>query len=156
MFEFWRHRSEIIIFWPFVFIFSFTFIISGIVLMIIKDLGFAGMILAGIIPLIISFILIISDTKLLSKIIISDKGIEWKKFKKQILFIDWHEIIEIKTTPISPTARYLSFVSNKGKIDLELTKKIYNTIMIVCPDSNVKMQINDLKDFKYLHKNNKI
>ena len=156
VFEFWRSRSEIMFFWPSIIIFSFTFIISGLVLMIINNIGFAGMIIAGTIPLILSLILFISDKKFFSKIAISKEGITWKKFRKKILFISWDGIIKIKTISISPAAKHLALISDKGKIEFEVTKKIYNTIMILCSNANVKMHINNLKEFEYLHINNKV
>lgn len=131
---------------------SIILIIIGIILSIIRSSGYSGMIFCGLIPLLAMICILTFNKGLLSKIIYSENGIIWKRFKKNIMFISWEEITEIKNTPISMYSSYLSFISNNKQIDVELTKKMYDAIMFICPP-NIKLQINDLEAFKCFHRN---
>lgn len=84
------------------------------------------------------------DKKISSTVIFSEEGIEYKSFKKSILFIAWGEITEITRTPRGINFEWLTFVSNDKRIDVDLTKKMYKVIMILCPYQNQKTKINDI------------
>ena len=74
----------------------------------------------------------------------SEEGIETKWFKRQIALIHWDEITAVKTTPKGRSWN-LSFFSNNNKIEIQPTKKIFNSIMELCINQNVKNQIqNDI------------
>ena len=150
--KFWKNKYALCIFLPFISSASVIWIITGICLMILKSPGYGGMIVGGAFPLIIIMLCVIFDQRLSSKVIYSDEGIEWERFKKKILFLKWEEITEVKTTPISMYSCYLSFVSDKGQIDVELTKKMYDAIMYICPEPNIKIQINELQAYKWYHR----
>lgn len=150
--KFWKNKYALCIFLPFFTLASAILIITGICLMIFKSPGYGGMIIGGVFPLTIIIFCVIFDSRLSSKVIYSDEGIEWERFKKKILFLKWEEITEVKTTPISMYSCYLSFVSDKGQIDVELTKKMYDAIMYICPEPNIKMQINELQSYKWYHR----
>ena len=46
----------------------------------------------------------------------------------------------------------LSFIAGDKHIEVGLPKKMYDAIMIICPDPNIKLQINNLKEFEHFHK----
>lgn len=150
--EFWKHQTEVLLIWPFAIIISALFTIIGLILMFVIDTSLGGMAFCGAICLILALAGIFANNRVLSKVKYSDSGILLKRFKKEILFLTWDEINEVTTTPVSRSITYLSFVSNKGKIDVELTKKMYEAIMKLCPNINVKTQINDIERFKGFHK----
>lgn len=77
----------------------------------------------GIIALLILLYAIFIDKKFSSNVIFSEEGIEYKSFKKSILFIAWDDITEIKRTPRSAYSEWITFVARDKKIDVSITKK---------------------------------
>lgn len=150
--EFWKHQTEALLLWPLAIVISTSMIIVGIILMCLIDLGAGGLVFCGTILLILALSILFSNNKILTKIEFSESGILLKRLNKKILFVNWDEINEVTTTPFSRPITYLSFVSDKVKIDVELTKKMYDTIMTLCPNIYVKTQINNIERFKCFHK----
>jgi hypothetical protein len=146
--RFWKHLPLIIYLVPVVLIFSISLIIAGIVNY--ETLGL--LIIFGAIILILFIGLMLIDKRILSKVIISEKGISWIWLNKKIIYFNWDEISDIKITPYSRTSCYLTFVIGEQQINIDLTKKMYNTIMDVCPIPNIKMLINNIEKFKCFHR----
>lgn len=149
--EFWKHQTEALLLWPLAIVISTSMIVVGIILMCLIDLGAGGLVFCGTILLILALSILFSNNKILTKIEFSESGILLKRLNKKILFVNWDEINEVTTTPFSRPITYL-FVSDKVKIDVELTKKMYDTIMTLCPNIYVKTQINNIERFKCFHK----
>lgn len=128
---------------------------AGIIMLIIFTILYHSL-WPGLVSVLIMFIVSISilffQKRFLSKVTFSNEGIEWTWLKKKILFINWSEISDIKEKPFSRVASYLSFIVGNQCIDVDLNKKMYNTIMIICPDYNIKKTINNIYCFKYLHR----
>ena len=153
--EFWVHEMSILFYWPLMIIISSILIIVGIVMTI--KFTFCWPILAtGLFILILCLYAIFIQKEPLSKVEFSEESIILKRFNKELQIIKWSNITEIKTISYSPFARnanYLSFISGNKHIEIVLTKKKYQTIMILCPYENIKNQINNIDSFKWFHKN---
>ncbi len=150
--KFWKHTYTLSIFCPVMISISLALIILGIILAITTNFAFIGMIIGGLIPLLFVLFYLVFDKRLLSKVVFSENGIELTRFKKQIVSVSWDDITEVKSTPISWSSSYLTFLSKENQIDIELTQKIYNTIMFVCQNPTIKMKINEIDKFKNFHK----
>ena len=151
---FWKHKYELFIGAILLAIISLLFIIIGIVL-IIQNHYIWPILVLGIINLILILYLLFFQKRILSKVIFSNEGIEWIWLKKRILFISWNNITDIKSSPRGRGAEDLSLISYDNKIDVSLTKKMYDAIMILCPNQNIKNQINNIDSFKWFHKDKK-
>ena len=68
----------------------------------------------------------------------------------------WSDIIDVKGYPYSNKgAYYMSFISKNDQIEFEPTKKMYDTIIELCPSPNLKYEINNIEYFKGFHRNKK-
>lgn len=92
------------------------------------------------------------DKNTLTRLIISEHGIQCFRLKKEIKNIKWSEIENIKNKPNGWSEPYLSFVSLNTNIDIELNPKIYNAIMLICPNETIKTTINSFTCFKCYHR----
>lgn len=136
------------IFCCFIILGSLCLIIIGIVFF--SNLG--ALILVALLILIYPIYMLFIDKRLSSIVIYSEEGIEWMSFKKSVEFIRWDEITEITETRRGRNFYWLTFMAKERRIDVELTKKMYNIIMILCPYQNLKNRIDDLENFKVLHR----
>lgn len=93
--------------------------------------------------------MLFEEKRMPSKVIFSEVGIVWLLLKKPVTFIEWTEITEITTKSRGRGVRDLSFIAGDKRIDVSLTKKMYDAIMIICPEPNIKMDIKELKE-KYM------
>lgn len=155
--EFWVHEMSILFYWPLMITISSILIIVGII-MTIKFTFCWPILISGIFILILCLYAIFIKKEPLSKVEFSEDSIILKRFNKKIEIINWSDITEVKTISYSPFARnanYLSFVSGNKHIEIVLTKKKYQTIMILCPNQNIKNQINNIDSFKWFHKDKK-
>ena len=147
-YKFWKHAPLILIAIPVLYISSVIFLIVGSIYF--NELWL--MIVIGLFILILGFFLIFFDKKYLSKISYTEEGVAWTWLNRNIIFFKWDEISDIKITPYSRTSCYLTFVIGEQQINIDLTKKMYNTIMDVCPIPNIKMLINNIEKFKCFHR----
>ena len=148
---FWKHKLEIYVYFTLFLPVSLGLFLAALILTIQDAENFWPLLVLGIFILFCIIIIFFDEKRIMAKVIFSDDGIEWIWFKKTVLFIKWTEITDI-TTRFRGRGNYdLSFIANDKRIDVWLTKKIYNTIMIICPEPNVKMQINNLKEFEWCH-----
>lgn len=151
--KFWENTYALYFIFCMLFL-SITLIIIGIIFTI-KYISLWPIILVGLIILFSCLYAMFFKKKLLSQIILTNEGLECIMLKKQTLYIKWEEIINVKETPYSFTSSYLTFITYDKSIDIVLTKKIYNTIMEICPNQNLKALINNLESFKWFHKDKK-
>lgn len=136
--EFWKESGQLFIAIPCFSICSIGLIIAGIITSLIP------MLIAGCIFLLFTLCFLFYPNYALTKVILSEEGIETKWFKMQIALIHWDEITDVKTTPKGRSWN-LSFFSNNNKIEIQPTKKIFNSIMKLCINQNVKNKIqNDI------------
>ncbi len=155
--KFWKHTTELWLAWMSLFIASLAVLIAGIILTIVKNIAFASLILLGFISIIyLTINIFFIEKKFTSRVIFSEKGIEVTHFKKSITFIAWNDIVRIKEITRVNAINWLSFVSSNNQIDISLTKKIYNTIMLICPINSIKFAINNINSYKCFHKKDNI
>lgn len=109
----------------------------------------------GVALLVFLFYDIFINRNISSSVIFSEVGIEWKSFKKTVVSIRWDEITEIVDTIRGRGFRWLTFIAKDKRIDVELTQKMYNVIMILCPYQNLKRRIDDMECFKWFHRKKK-
>ncbi len=144
--EFWKNRTELIIF-------SILLVLSFI-LILIGTMSFATLFpffICGSLLGISCIITLFFYKAPLTKIFLSNDGIECKWFKHKITLISWEEIFEVKENQRSFALSYLRLIAKNKQIDIDLTKKIYKTIIILCPYEHIKTEINIIPYFKYLH-----
>ena len=98
------------------------------------------------------FVMLFLDKKYLTKITLTENGIKGTWLNKNIGFIKWEKIIEVKETVRSRAPSWLTLKTQTQQLDIELTKKLYNKIMEICPIPNLKVMINELEDFKFFHR----
>lgn len=135
---FWKESGQLFIAIPVFSICSIGLIIAGIITSLIP------MLIAGCIFLLFTLCFLFAPNYALTKVILSEEGIETKWFKSQIAFIHWDDITDAKATPKGRSWN-LSFFSNNNKIEIQPTKKIFNTIMELCINPNIKNQLqNDI------------
>ncbi len=149
---FWKHHTEL--FWggTIIIFLALSFFIIGLIFTIL-NMNYFPILLVGIILCILALNMFFCEKRTLSKVIYSEEGIEWKWLNKSIDYIKWSEITDVKAISHGATVYNLSFIARDRHIDVGLTKKMYNAIMIVCPEPNIKFQIKSLREFKHLHKN---
>ena len=111
--------------------------------------NFWPLFLAGIVILLIFIFAVFEEKRMPSKVIFSEVGIVWLFFRKTVTYIEWTEITEITTKIRGRGVRDLSFIAGDKRIDVSLTKKMYDVIMLICPEPNIKMDIKELKE-KYM------
>ncbi len=147
-YKFWKHAPLILIAIPVLYISSVIFLIVGSIYF--NELWL--MIVIGLFILILGFFLIFFDKKYLSKISYTEEGVAWTWLNRNIIFFKWDEITDVKATSYSWTSSYLTFVIGEQQINIDLTKKMYNTIMDICPNPNIKMMINNIYCFRGYHR----
>jgi hypothetical protein len=94
---------------------------------------------------------LIEKKRIFSTVTFSNEGVEWRLFKKQVLFIKWEEIADVKQTHYGMIHQVALF-RGQEKIEMEVLRKMYNTIMTICPMPDVKIKINELPCLKFFHK----
>lgn len=132
--KFWKETGQLFIAIPCFSICCVGLIIAGIINSIIP------LIVIGIIFLVVVLCFLFLPNYALTTIIFSNDGIEIKWFKKQLAFIFWNEITEVKSIPRGKGS-VLAFYSNNKKIVVAPTKKIYTAIMNFCSNQSVINQI---------------
>ena len=155
--SFWRFKGDLISCAIILSVISIILSVTGVVFIRDYD-NTAGIILICVNLLIILLFVgtMLLGKKYLSKITFSNNGFEITRFKKCLISYDWGDITDIKTTPYAKGfGNYLCFVIGDNKLDIQLTKKMYDTIMILCPYAGIKTMINNIGQFYYFHKNKK-
>ncbi len=151
-FEFWKHETEILFICPLMITLSSMCILVGIFLTIIISKIYWFIILLGIFCLILCIGVIFLQKKTLTKVVFTEKEIILKRLNKELTSISWSQITKVKDTPYSRAISYLTFLTDKNQIDVVLTKKMYETIMLLCPYQDIKNQINNIECFRWFHK----
>ena len=146
---FWKHKFELIAFFVVLMPMVLALFIAGLVMIILDAENFWPLFLMGIVSLLGSIFVLFEEKRMPSKVIFSEVGIVCLLLKKTVTFIEWTEITEIATKSRGRGARDLSFIAGDKRIDVTLTKKMYDAIMIICPEPNIKMDIKELKE-KYM------
>lgn len=138
--EFWKKGTiSIVVALIFLFI-SLGTVIAGIVVTL-NDSSLWYLIAIGGAILLMSIGLLFSSFE---KVVLSDDGIELKYGKKQLTFINWYDITDIKAKLGGKALGYLTFFKGAERIDLILDFKPFNAVMDICPNANVKYQIANL------------
>ena len=65
-----------------------------------------------------------------------------EEMKKEISKISWSEVTDVDSVPVGKGRFYLSFISNKQEISVDITKKMYKALVQLCPNFNIIMKIN--------------
>ena len=149
--KFWAHEFELLFFYPFFLAISFAIFLAGLILMF-TDLSFYPLMLMGLVFLIILICSLFFDKRPLSKVVITENYIALERMKKEISKISWSEVTDVDSVPVGKGRFYLSFISNKQEISVDITKKMYKALVQLCPNFNIIMKINQMNEFKWLHK----
>lgn len=144
---FWKHQIELFLGWLVIIILSVILIITGTIFTVKEASVYWSILFSGIICLIPSIYVLFFQKKVLSKVTFSNKRIEVIWFKKEITFLYWSDVIEVRATSHGRGHCYLSFISRDQQIDIDPTKKIFKTIMILCP-INIQVMIKNIERFK--------
>ena len=154
--EFWAHQFIVFFVAPLFMILSIICLIFGIVMTAIKGLDFSPLIFIGVFLISLCIYAIFFDKKTLCKVIFSEEEIILKRLNKIITIMKWSDIIEVKGCLYGNRGNaYISFISNNKQIDFVPTKKMYDTIIELCPSPNLKYEINNIEYFKGFHRNKK-
>ena len=155
--SFWRFKGDLIRTPICLLIISILLSVTGVVFIRDYDKTAGIILICGnlfIILLVATIILFVK--KYLSKITFSNNGFEITRFKKSLISYNWSDITNVKTTPYAKGhGSYLCFVIGDNKVDIQLTKKMYDAIMILCPYAGIKTMINNIGQFYYFHKDKK-
>ena len=145
---FWKHK---IMFVTSIFIASLLFVTSLIlVILSLNNLVFWGCSIVFLIFFIILMCLIFLDKNVLSKLTLSEDGIKWTRFNKEIMYMNWDEIVEIKQTPAGRATCYLTFDTGQKFMHIDVSsKKMYDAIINICPSGNIKYRIRNLDFLKW-------
>lgn len=146
---FWKHKFQLVVFLTVFMPIVLALFIAGLVMIILDVENFWPLFLAGIVSLLGSIFMLFEEKRMPSKVIFSEVGIVWLFLRKTVTYIEWTEITEITTKIRGRGVRDLSFIAGDKRIDVTLTKKMYDAIMIICPEPNIKMDIKELKE-KYM------
>ncbi len=153
---FWTHQLELLFFWSLSTILSLSCLIVGIVMTTIDQSVYWPIIVIGVYSTLICIYAIFFDKKTLCKVIFSEEEIILKRLNKIITIMKWSDIIEVKGCLYGNRGNaYISFISNNKQIDFVPTKKMYDTIIELCPSPNLKYEINNIEYFKGFHRNKK-
>lgn len=120
-----------------------------LIFIIISALGLLGNADIKSAIIILTFALLLSvlpyfKKGLFYKVILSDTGIALKHGKKQVVYIEWFEITDFEIILKYRGGRRLKFVAGDKIIDIYLSsQKLYDTIMEICPNLNIIIQIKD-------------
>ena len=152
--EFWAHQFGVLFIIPLATISSVSFLIFGIV-MTTKELGYWSIIAMGVLLTSLCIYTIFFQKKTLCKVIFSEEEIILKRLNKIITIMKWSDIIDVKGYLYGKGAYYMSFISKNDQIEFEPTKKMYDTIIELCPSPNLKYEINNIEYFKGFHRNKK-
>lgn len=154
--EFYIYAAATLIGCPIYFTLSGILTIAGIVMTIIFSFCWPVLLL-GCIMLILCFYILFGQKRTLTKVKFTNDTIFIKRLNKLLFSIDWSDISEVNANtlyaPFIWNAQYLTFIAGNKRINLVLTKKMYKTIMLLCPYSSIKNEINNIEYFKWLHKN---
>ena len=143
---FWKEFGQLFIAIPSFCLFSFGFILAGIIAPL------TPLLIAGIILLFVSLCFLFAPNFGLTKIVISEEGIATKWFNKQLAFLSWNKITETKTIPRGRGHVVLCFIENNKKIIIDPTKQIYDAIMIFCTNPNIKAQLKNDANLNWINK----
>lgn len=143
--KFWKETGQLFIAIPVFSICCIGLIIAGIISSIIP------LIVIGTIFMFVTICFLFFPNYALTTITLSNKGIEIKWFNKQINFIHWNEIIEVKSIPRG-LGSVLAFFSNNNQIVIDPTKKIYKAIMNLCTNQSVKNQMENDTHLEWFRK----
>lgn len=149
--EFWKRRDILYVGLPILGTLMIVFIILGI---IFCTNMLWPMSIVGALVLLFLVCEMFFDQRALSKVVFSDEGIEERFLGKKVDFISWLEITEVKATYKGKSGVFLSFFSRDREIFMVNSKKMYATIMILCPINSVKNQLKNIDRFKCFHKDN--
>lgn len=141
--KFWLDLEDLIIVCLGLCFFGLCTVVSGAMISVKTD-WYVLTIVFGVLFLanVFAFFLI---KKVSSKVSFSHDGIEWTWFKKQIVFISWDDVTEVKETWQGRSKR-LSFFNGDKEIQVcFIRKKMYDAIMILCPYQNIKNEINNMR-----------
>ncbi len=121
----------------------------GFLVATILDSGYWSVLLTFAVLFVFTFIYTMVSLSI--KVTFSEEGISFTRFKKEILFMKWTDITEVKQTYQGRGGYYLTFVAGENEMNIEVpTKHKYDLILSACPP-NIRVTINSLQAFEYYH-----
>lgn len=127
----------------FCFAFSLTFGILSIF-----DNKYLSLFFAGLIMCVVAVSPILIDEHLFAKVIVSDSGLTLKLRKKQLMFLSWQDIADVKLVFFGKMDA-LAFSNLSDKLVVVVGWKFYCAMMEVCSDVNIKYQIKNEPFLEY-------
>lgn len=151
--EFWQDPTTTLLFYLMLSLAIIPFEILGIVLYVTDPENSIVFIVATFILLFAILDFLLGENRMyVTKIIFFDDKIVLKRFNKELNSIKWSEIIKVEEGSYSLARRYIIFVAEDSEIATYPTKKMYQTIISVCPYENLRTMINNLEMFKWYHR----
>lgn len=147
--NFWKN-SDLIFACSFFSALSIVFIVIFSILFSYNNQTWPGFLFG--LPLIAIFVFILLSKEVLSRISLSEEGIKVIRLKKELNYLLWTDIVEIERTTLHGTQVGLCFITHNNKIEIAITKKIYNSIISICPYQHIKNRINEFDCFRLLAK----
>ena len=149
----WKHKIKYVVVWGYN---CLTFLVSVILALIsIYNVNLGLLAISFFIFFIIGICWFFLDKNILSKLTFSEQGIRWTRFNKEVMYIKWIDITNIKQTPDGLATFYLTFVSNDKCINMDIaSKKMYKQILDICPNENIKFMIKNIDFLRNYNKKN--
>lgn len=147
---FWKHKLELLVGGLLASLLSLALLLAGVIQTILEPY-FWPMILVGVVCVGVTVIAFVQEKRLLSKVTYSEEGIECNWCKTQVASIKWADVTDVVATAHERGTEDLSFVAKDTQIDVSLTKKMYDTIIEVCPNEDIKTKLNGIECFKKFH-----
>lgn len=148
----WKHKIKFMVLIPMTVIIFCAFIIFTI--LALTNIVFWGYSVSMLVFFLMFICLIFFDKNVFSKLTFSEQGIKWTRFNKEIMYMKWENVTDIKQTYMGPTTFYLTFVSGDKSINMDIaSKKMYKEILNICPNENIKFKIKNLDFLRNYNKN---
>lgn len=145
---FWKQQSKLVIGIVIASLLLITSLVLGI--LSLNGIVFWGCTITFFCFFIFMIGLIFFDRNILSKLTFSEDGIKWTRFNKEIMYMNWDEIVEIKQTPAGRATCYLTFDTGQKFMHIDVSsKKMYDAIINICPSGNIKYRIRNLDFLKW-------
>ena len=144
--QFWKEGIVYVIVLSLIPLLPFSLMLVGFILAL-NNTEFWIMVYIGMFLWVISIIpLFLPNTY--SKIIISKDGIGIKYRNKIRSFYNWESITDVTTSYSGYTLRYLTFISDDSKINVELNLKLYKTILKMCTNEYIKSKVQAMPEIQ--------
>ena len=132
-YELWKNPRFFYIF-PILFTIAFVSVVVGVFYNKI-------LIIVALAMLLVSICITMVEREFCAKIIITQNGLQWLWFGREVLNLSWNKI---KSVEIKFGYSFRVCINyNDKKFNIEMTRKLYHAFMDVCPREDIKVVIED-------------